>query len=586
MSTETERSAQMGYRMRRLRMLAVCGVVACGSGVPRSSAQPGEPHLEVQQTVERAESALNAGRLVEALRHALEARATPLGLDDLKLSRRIDRVIEEIGTRRASYAAGLLDSGDPIGAVQFAQQLELIDRDAEPWASQVISNARRDLVARADRADEKGYPGHAAIQLNLASELSSGARDAAAEESWGLFCAQHCFTPTAIEMKSEVANGAPDRIRRVVSEAIDASIAVHAQGALSLAVSVTLERAELVDKHSEEQALASLPGESLQTEEVYYEEVPGMRFESQIEYDRLVERVARRDCAPRPGKRGCRRWTESVEKRVPREVARSVLSPRRVRRVRPRSSYPRDRVVVYPRRRWIRAVTYVGTLAIAKQRHPFAIYVEAIDRSHAQVDERGVSLAADPVELPEREVLWQEADQVLAAVVEKALLASLSSQHAALRRRALESMQAGEELEAEAMFLAILAAGGEPDETMIDFYDRRYHRSPTAIAAMLFSEASTEPAVQAVSTDSESSAPDSSTGSGRGRRPEGPADRGDSPTKSRNAIEPKRELSADPDPDSEPSARERRELEALEKSSIEAAQEADEKAREGGGPPP
>ncbi|MEL7304340.1 MAG: hypothetical protein AAGJ56_00810 [Myxococcota bacterium] len=588
MSTETANNERMCRRLGWLTMLGGSLLVACGSAASSSSVQPGEPRREAMEAVERAESALNTDQLIEALRYALEARAAPLGLDQLALSRRVDRVIERIATQRAAYVASLFDSGDPIAAVQFAQQLASIDRDAESWADQVVSVARREFIARAGRADEGGYPGHAAIQLSFASELSSGEGIAAAEKRWSAFCAQHCFAPTLISVKSKVESDTADRIRDVVSDAIDASIAIHAEGALSLAVSMTLERAELVDEQSEEQALAPYPGDSFETEEVYYEEVPSMRFDSQIEYDRVVERVERRDCAPRPGKRGCRRWTESVEKQVPRQVERSVLSPRRVRRVRPRSSYPRDRVVVYPRTRWMRAVTYVGTLAIAERRHPFAVHVEAIDRSHAQVDDRGVSLAADPVQLPEKEALWREADQALTAVVKKALVASLSSQHAVLRRRALESILVAEELEAEESFLAVLAAGGEPDDTMVDFFDRRYHRSPTAIAAMLFANASTHQGKRSAGTDSEGAVSGSHSGSTYDSEAKGRDDSTKSSDAMERSAEPEPEPPPSPEPgfssDSEPSAQERRELEALEKSSIEAAQEADKKAREGGAP--
>lgn len=436
----------------------------------------------------RAEKELDGGRFVEAMREALRARSMPLDLDDVSLARRIDRTIERISANSDDQVQRWLAEERYLDAVALAEQLLTVDESRRDWAVSVRERAVDYYRRSAEAARTEGYPGTAALRYAIARDVGGEVDRGTIEAAWESFRGPNCFADP--EVTTRVARRtnpvALERIRAVVEGELEALQSRCGVGGLPLRVEISVDEAEIRDREEERLAAEPLPGVAIETEEVYYEEVPYTDVEEVTTYETRIETVEHRDCAPRPGQRGCRTWTEEVERRVPKVERREVHKIRRVERRRPvKTPLPDDQVVRYPETVVTRAVRYRGTLGLAGTKLPFEVYEESTDSAHDAVNERGVRLPSDPLEVRSMDEVLDEADALLRLETSRAIRRIVAARNEALDARGGELTLDGKPDAAEEAYLAKLVTGGEVSREIARYFERRYGRGVSEVMKSL-----------------------------------------------------------------------------------------------------
>ncbi len=456
------------------------------------AAQTGIANARREQALEiiiRAERELDEGRFVAAMREALRARAMPLDLDDVSLTRRIDRAIERISDNSDDQVQRSLEEERYLDAVLLAEQLLSVDESRRDWAQSVRRRAVDYYRLLAGRAREADHPGSAALRYAIARDIGGDVAREVVEEAWAEFREPNCFANPELTLKTpgRVDEDVVQRIRTVVDDELRALQSRCGVGGRPLEALLQIDEAQSRNLEEQVQAAAPLPGVSLETEEVYYEEIPYTEVEEVTTYETRVETIEHRDCAPRPGQRGCRTWTEEVERKVPVVERREVQKTRRSERRRPvKKALPDDQVVRYEKTVVTRSVRYRGTLAVSGRAYPFEVYEESVDTAHDAVRERGVNLPEDPLRVRSLEEVQAEADALLALEIRRALQKAVAARAAELDALGAEYARKGDRSAAEEAYLAKLVIGGEVSRAMERFFDRDYGRSvPEVMRALL-----------------------------------------------------------------------------------------------------
>lgn len=443
------------------------------------------------EIISRAERELDEGRFVEAMRSALEARAMPLDLDEVSLGRRIDRTIARVAANSESQVQRWLESERYLDAVLLAEQLLSVDETRSDWATTVLENAIAYFTRSAEEAMRGGNPGTAALRLSIAWDMGASIERSRIASAWAEFRGPNCFADPEVIVTAtrRVDPIAIDHIRSTVTRDLLALQSRCGVGQRPLKVQVSVEAAKAEDTREKIAAAEPLPGVEIETEEVYYEEIPYTEVEEITTYDTRIVLIEHRDCAPRPGQRGCRTWTEEVLEEVPKTEEREVQKVRRERRTRPvQRPLPEDKVVRFTKTSVTRAAIYRGEIAIdgVPAQASFEVQTRSVDTSHDAVNERGVVLAADPLEVKSLDEVLKDADQVLEGQVRTALDALVEARSEELELRGARLAQEGKRLAAEEAYLAKLVVGGDVDPDMARFFDRSYGREvPEVMKSLL-----------------------------------------------------------------------------------------------------
>ncbi|MEO0811940.1 MAG: tetratricopeptide repeat protein, partial [Myxococcota bacterium] len=426
---------------------------------------------QAREIIEQAEENLEEGRYVEAMRQALAARSMPIDLGEVRLSRRIDRTIAAIDDDSDVQVERWLEQERYLDAVDLANALGSVDERRRSWASSVQAKAIEFYRGSAAEALAAGLPGAAATRLALAQSIGAELEASEIESAWTAFREPNCFSTPRVELqtKRRASPGALSQIKASVLSELERLQSRCGSGTQPLNVTVAVDVARISEDDCSVSAAQALPGVELETEEIYYEEVPYTEVEEVTTFDVTLELVERRDCAPRPGQRGCRTWTEEVEKKIPRVERREVEKIRRVERRRPLPGpFPKDKAVRFDKRVVSRQVQLRGEMRLLGEEASarFSIQAESSDESHPAVNERGVSLAADPLEVKSTEAVLAEAGKKLSETVRRGLERAVGLRGKELRLSAVRLSQEGKKLPAEENFLKKLVIGGDVDPDM------------------------------------------------------------------------------------------------------------------------
>ncbi|MEL6544960.1 MAG: hypothetical protein AAFQ82_10065, partial [Myxococcota bacterium] len=401
-----------------------------------------------------------------------------------------------------------------------------------------------------------------ATRLALAQSIGAELEASEIESAWTAFREPNCFSTPRVELqtKRRASPGALSQIKASVLSELERLQSRCGSGTQPLNVTVAVDVARISEDDRSVSAAQALPGVELETEEIYYEEVPYTEVEEVTTFDVTLELVERRDCAPRPGQRGCRTWTEEVEKKIPRVERREVEKIRRVERRRPLPGpFPKDKAVRFDKRVVSRQVQLRGEMRLLGEEASarFSIQAESSDESHPAVNERGVSLAADPLEVKSTEAVLAEAGKKLSETVRRGLERAVGLRGKELRLSAVRLSQEGKKLPAEENFLKKLVIGGDVDPDMTRFYTQRYGRPVSEVLkTLLIAIGRAEPKAEQ-------------------REPELFPTDGRLETESNSPVAPEGPRDSEPVPSSEnrDEAAESEELRRLEQESLEAAQE-------------
>ncbi|MEM6732703.1 MAG: hypothetical protein AAF658_14180, partial [Myxococcota bacterium] len=403
----------------------------------------------------------------------------------------IDRAIASISSNADTQIQRWLEEERFLAAVTLSQQLVAVDPTREEWARGVQTKAIDFFQRGSDEALEAGFPGTAAVRLSIAADLGASVRVKEVESLWAAFRTPNCFAKPKVRVRSsrKLSKKIDSRIRAAVMRPLSALQSRCGTGGQPLNMTVNVERAKVIDDRSVSTAFEPLPGVEIETEEVYFEEEPYVEVEEITTYETRIETVEHRDCAPRPGQRGCRTWTEEVEKRIPKVEKREVRKTRRVRKTRPiRTPPPKEKVVRFQQTTAQRGVLYQGTLSFlgAAEGMPFAVNEESRDIAHGAVNERGVVLPKDALEIDSLDTVYERADKALEREVERAIQSLVAKRSAKLEAAAGERVREGKREAAEEAYLSTLVIGGSVNAPMARFFNRRYGRPvPEVMTALL-----------------------------------------------------------------------------------------------------
>lgn len=440
--------------------------------------------------VAQAEKELAQGRFVSAMSQALKARDIPLDLEDVKVVRRIDRAVENTTRASEEQVKVFVKSNRYIDAVTLVGQLVRVDPALQEWGREVQAKAVAHYLEQAESRKSAGYPGSAALKLAVARQVGADVERAEIESHWASFRDPYCFSDPKLQVKAvgRVDPQAVTHIKTTLKDELDAVQARCGEGGQPLEVRVTVEKTEVVDTTEEVTLAEPLPGVEIKTEEVYFEEIPYTEVVEVTEYETRIEQVEHRDCAPRPGQRGCRSWVEEVEKKVPVKVEKEVQKVRKVRKTRPLTTpLPDDKVVKYPATAVTRRVSYAGSMKLAgfDDSIDFVVREESTDTAHGPVAERGVSLPEDPMEADEMEAVFAAANKALNAEVRRLLTNAINAWGAARAKTAAGLIEAGNLGGAEEAYLGTLVIGGKIDRSMSRFFSQEYGKAVPDVLAVL-----------------------------------------------------------------------------------------------------
>ena len=470
----------------------------------------------VRAKLSEAEVALSGGELAKALGDAQRARRMPLDLEDVELVRQIDASIDKAAQLAEDRVKSYVDKGHFLAAVDLSQQIVNASpgvTSREKWAAEVREKAvdYYQTLAKSLRGDR--VFGSAAIQLAAARSLGAEVKVSEVRELWNKFTDPTCFASPQIDVvdKSGKAKELVAKIQTTALAELEKVRAGCGEGSRKLGVKISLVKVDIVDDSKVIRAAKALPGVSIDTEEVYYEEEPYTETEEVTEYETKIEKKELRDCAPRPGKeRGCSSWVEDVEVKVPIKKTREVAKVRKIRKTRPiQGPLPEDKVLTYEVTTVSRRVAYEGTITLTGEVDKvaqFAVKTESSDSSNPEVAGRGLVIPVDPMQAKALSELAADAAEGVAEEVRRAVNETAKEWVKSFEEQAQKRILAGQMPQAEELYLKELALGASGGKELKSFFEERYGRSVAAVmgllAVALGREAAARPAGEEATTGS------------------------------------------------------------------------------------
>ncbi|MEE8408856.1 MAG: tetratricopeptide repeat protein [Myxococcota bacterium] len=449
----------------------------------------------VRATLAKADAALSSGELATALRYAKRARRLPLDLEDVDLVQRIDTTIERAATQAEETVAAYEKRGHFLSAVELSHQIVSAVpgvSSRETWGEEVRKKAQEHYVSAADRLQGEKLFGSAAIQMAFARKVGSPIEVADVVAAWNRFAELTCFAEPDIRVIDKTGK-AKDLIAKIETTARIELAGLRercGEGTRKLGVRIQLNKVVIVDDTKIERAAKALPGVEIKTEEVYFEEEPYTAIEEYTEYEVRIERLEKRDCAPRPGKRrGCRTWVEDIEVEIPIKKTREVQKVRRIRKTRPiKGPLPEDKVLSYAVTTVERSVLYEGTVTLtgdATATHTFSVEEASKDSGNERASAKGLVIEADPLEIKSMSTLTAEAAEALAREIERDVAESVEAWAKRLEEQARKRVLEGQLPQAEELYLKLLALGADRSNELKKFFGNRYGRDVVAVMDIL-----------------------------------------------------------------------------------------------------
>jgi hypothetical protein len=450
-------------------------------------------HVRVRLT--EAESALSSGELAKALGEAQRARRMPLDLEDVELVRRIDATIDKAAQLAEDRVRNYVAKGHFMAAVDLSQQIVNASpgvTSRERWAAEVRDKAAEHYRSLGHGLASEGQFGSAAIQLAAVRQLGAEVKVAEVRELWNKFTETTCFASPKIDVidKSGKAKELVAKIQTTALSELEKVRAGCGEGNRKLGVRIDLAKVDIVDEAKTARAAKPLPGVAIETEEVYYEEVPYTEIEETTEYETKIEKKELRDCAPRPGKeRGCSTWVEEVEVKVPIKKTREVQKTRKIKHTRPiQGPLPEDKVMIYEVTTINRRVAYEGTITLTGEVDrtlQFSVKRESSDSSNPEVTGKGMTVPADPMQVKGMGELGAEAAEGVAEELRRSVNDAAKEWAKSYEVAAQKRIIAGQLPQAEELYLKELALGAAATTELKSFFDERYGRSVAAVLDML-----------------------------------------------------------------------------------------------------
>lgn len=442
--------------------------------------------LAVEDELVKADKLMKDIDYAGALSHALRASKMPLDLDEVQLQRRIRDAVSSAEKRAEDRVQDWVNRGHYVPAVELADMIVDASRgmaSRKKWAAELRLEAQVFFAKRAADTQGASFPGSAALQSSIAQTLGADVNNDVLMGNWATFASPVCFGSIDIQVddKTSKLGDMTDALKAGMVEKLSSLQKRCGNGERTLELTLHLEEFTLTDTSTTEKAAKPFPGVRIETEEVYYEEVPYIVVEEVTEEEIRIEKVERRDCAPRPGKpRGCVTWLEDVERKVPVKVKKEVEKIKKVERRRPVKDLPADKVLAYDVTRVIRALNLSGTITVAgAEQKPVAFRVmkESRDTSNDEVKHARMTIAADPMEADTVDVVKENSVTEVARASARAAARAIRTWMRDVRKQAQQAAADSKMNAAEELYLQLIALGIPADDQLKRFFKARYGQS-------------------------------------------------------------------------------------------------------------
>jgi|MDSW01.2.fsa_nt_gb tetratricopeptide (TPR) repeat protein len=442
--------------------------------------------MAIKDELDKADKLMKDIDYAGALSHALRASKMPLELDEVALQRRIRDAVSSAEKRAEDRVQDWVNRGHYVPAVELADMIVDASRgmaSRKKWAADLRQDAQGFFEKRAADTQAASLPGSAALQSSIAQTLGAKIDTDALMGNWASFAGPVCFG--AIDVQVQDKSGKLGDMAQTLKEGVVKKLSSLQKrcgnGERTLSLTLNVNEVKVTDTTSTEKAAKPFPGVRIATEEVYYEEVPYIVVEEVTEEEIRIEKVERRDCAPRPGKpRGCVTWLEDVEKKVPVKVKKEVEKIKKVERRRPVKNLPADKVLSYELTRVIRAVSMSGTISVAgSEQKPVAFRVlkESRDTSNDEVKHARMTIAADAMKADTLAVVKENASKEVARATARASARAIRTWMRDVRTQAQQAAADTKMNQAEELYLQLIALGIPADDQLKRFFKTRYGQS-------------------------------------------------------------------------------------------------------------
>lgn len=439
--------------------------------------------LAVEDELVKADKLMKDIDYAGALSHALRASKMPLDLDEVQLQRRIRDTVSSAEKRAEDRVQDWVNRGHYVPAVELAEMIVDASRgmaSRKKWAAELRLEAQGFFTKRAVDTQGASLPGSAALQSSIAQTLGAEVNNDVLMGNWASFASPVCFGSVDIQVddKTNKLGDMADALKAGITEKLSSLQKRCGNGERTLALTLHLEEFKLTDTSTTEKAAKPFPGVRIETEEVYYEEVPYIVVEEVTEEEIRIEKVERRDCAPRPGKpRGCVTWLEDVERKVSVKVKKEVEKVKKVERRRPVKDLPADKVLAYDVTRVIRALNLSGTISVAgAEQEPvvFRVMKESRDTSNDEVKHARMTIAADAMEADTVDVVKTNSVKEVARASARAAARAIRTWMRDVRKQAQQAAADNRMNAAEELYLQLIALGIPADDELKRFFKARY----------------------------------------------------------------------------------------------------------------
>lgn len=437
----------------------------------------------VRAELQKAKEKLNSGEYASALMHTLRAQRMPLDLDEVVLVRDIDETIAQASQRAEDSVETYSEQGLFVLAIEIAEQIVAASPGMESrarWAEGVRQRAIEYYTGLGRDLEKEGMLGAAAMQWAMAQKVGADVSADKVKSLWFTFTGPLCFADPEIEVRTETKlSSIKDPVVEAARAALAEAQARCGKGSRPLAVTISVEEGEVIDEENKVWAARPLPGSGVDTIETYYEEHPYTEVEEITVMEKRVEKVQRRDCAPRPGKpRGCVEWVEEVETEVPVKKTQEVRKVKRVAKTRPKKGpFPPDKVVTFEQTTITRRVAMKGNVVVEgapTKPVAFEVLVESVDSSNPAVAHPRMPIKADAMAVQSMKDVQTQAGTELAKTIKGAMVAAVTAWSAKQLGDAKKRAMEGKLPKAEEIYLGLLALGVEENEDLRRFFRRRY----------------------------------------------------------------------------------------------------------------
>ncbi len=435
--------------------------------------------------VGRIQTALREERYSDAVQGLQVLRDVPLSLDDFDRRGNVQKVTTDVQSKIQGMIAGLVDRGRSVEAMQLALSVGA-GSESESWFAGLSQRLGAMHRERSQQARIKGLPGVSALHTALAYAVGDAdTSHDTVEAAWLAIRDAHCKQGPQLVVKGSCKDC--DELTAVLSSKIGNACPLN----MPIKVTLQIDASDRTDR-TETEIFYATRGDAARVDIVKIT-VPDVEFREIDDVDVKIEKIAHRDCAPRPGEeRRCREWIEEKRHETPVKRRTWVQTTRQIDRPKPGPNeagsfpYARDWIQRGAMIRGMVSVTMGDQKLVTDQPFVAKRYVEASEHDAVMADGT-VLVPANRGGILDAKNLWQSVLDDLSTEVRAQILAAQEHFVEARVRDAAVPASIDTFLQADDTLVRAVAGGVTLDPGSRSYFKNRYGMGPDEAVQYLVS---------------------------------------------------------------------------------------------------